>query len=347
MKTFTVTAPTRADLAGGTLDLWPLYCVTGPSRTINVALDLVATLHFELLPADVFSLELENPTGGSFVMRKLLPFASAAQIDPAFRFPAAMLSEYLSQLSELPRGRLRIRWETQAPLGSGLGGSSTLCVALIRGISFFFKEYFEQGWQWRMLNWVRDAEAAFLRTPTGMQDYLAALFGGFNAFTFETGKLECVPYPTDLFDQLSERLVVLFSGEQHHSGMSNWEIFKAAMDGDARILSGLSAIRDITDHLDGELRSGNASWSHIGSYLNEEWKVRKEAFRVNTPRLDEITEFLRQRKVLGAKVCGAAQGGSLIALIEPGAREALKAECEARGIRVLATRPTRKGVTVV
>jgi D-glycero-alpha-D-manno-heptose-7-phosphate kinase len=346
MKTFTVTAPTRADLAGGTLDLWPLYCAVGPSRTINVALDLVASVHFEMIPGDIFSVELESPTGATMVMRKLLSFSAAAGIEAAFRFPAAVVSEYLSQLPELPRVRLRIRWEAQAPLGSGLGGSSTLCVALVRGISYFFKEYFEQGWQWRMLNWVRDAEAAFLRTPTGVQDYLAALFGGFNAFTFETGKMECLPYPSDLFDQLSERLIVLFSGEQHHSGMSNWEIYKAAMDHDQRVLGGLSAIRDVADHLDAELRSGNASWSHIGSYLSDEWKIRKEAFRVNTPRLDEIIEFLHQRKVLGAKVCGAAQGGSLIALIEPDAREALKSECQSRGIQVLAARPTRKGVTV-
>src|SRR5207248_4423900 len=38
MKKVTVRAPVRADLAGGTLDLWPLYLFHPGSRTVNVAL---------------------------------------------------------------------------------------------------------------------------------------------------------------------------------------------------------------------------------------------------------------------------------------------------------------------
>src|SRR5437763_10897058 len=38
MKKVIVRAPVRADLAGGTLDLWPLYLFHPGSRTINVAI---------------------------------------------------------------------------------------------------------------------------------------------------------------------------------------------------------------------------------------------------------------------------------------------------------------------
>ena len=50
MESFKVSAPTRADLAGGTLDLWPLYCLFGEAKTINVALDLSAIANFEVTP---------------------------------------------------------------------------------------------------------------------------------------------------------------------------------------------------------------------------------------------------------------------------------------------------------
>ena len=68
MKTekFTVSAPTRADLAGGTLDLWPLYCLFGSSKTINVALNLNAICYFESKPSATQLIEIHNSNGISF-----------------------------------------------------------------------------------------------------------------------------------------------------------------------------------------------------------------------------------------------------------------------------------------
>jgi D-glycero-alpha-D-manno-heptose-7-phosphate kinase len=46
------TAPTRIDLAGGTLDIWPLYLtLPPPALTVNVALDLPAVATIEAAPA--------------------------------------------------------------------------------------------------------------------------------------------------------------------------------------------------------------------------------------------------------------------------------------------------------
>ena len=42
MQKVTVRAPVRADLAGGTLDLWPLYLFHPGSRTVNVAISFYA-----------------------------------------------------------------------------------------------------------------------------------------------------------------------------------------------------------------------------------------------------------------------------------------------------------------
>jgi D-glycero-alpha-D-manno-heptose-7-phosphate kinase len=42
-------APTRIDLAGGTLDIWPLYLLVGEAKTVNVAINLYATAKLESL----------------------------------------------------------------------------------------------------------------------------------------------------------------------------------------------------------------------------------------------------------------------------------------------------------
>src|SRR5436189_3311401 len=42
MKKVTVRAPVRADLAGGTLDLWPIYLFHPGARTVHVAISFYA-----------------------------------------------------------------------------------------------------------------------------------------------------------------------------------------------------------------------------------------------------------------------------------------------------------------
>jgi len=322
VETFTVKAPTRADLAGGTLDLWPIYCLLGNGKTVNVALDLFAKVHFEIQSSNTFKMTLAT-SDSTYSFSRPLSFDESKKLSPALQFPAAVVSQYVAQKESLPKKHIHIILETEAPAGSGLGGSSALCVALVRGLSKIFGDFVEEGWQWRLLEWVKDVEAGFLGLPTGTQDYLAALFGGANCFVSEIGGIRQMGYSKNVSNAISEHLLVLFSGEAHHSGLSNWELYKKVMAGDTEILRGFTTIKEIADALDKELRSATLNWHHIGDYLNEEWRVRKGIFQVHTKRLDDIVEFLLSQKVLGCKVCGAAQGGSLVALVDPAARTEL------------------------
>lgn len=346
MKSFRVTSPTRVDLAGGTLDIWPIYCLSGGAKTINVALDLYATATFEAKPQDRWDIQITMGRETPVRLTKLPDEAEARTLPEAYRFPAFVIGRFLAQSHEREPHQLSVQINTSAPPRSGLGGSSTLCVAIVRGLSRLYHDYLEQGWQLRMLSWVRDAEAQWIRMLTGNQDYLAALFGGVSCFRSDAGTIERDDYSPAVLEGLDERLLVLFSGEHHHSGASNWEIIKGAMEGNDDVRRGIAAIGNIADQLDGELSSGTLSWKHIGALLSDEWEVRKRLFRVHTPRLDEIIEFLGKRDVLGAKVCGAAAGGSLIALVDPARRAVLVDECRRNGIEVLATRPAKHGVSV-
>lgn len=346
MNSFRVVAPTRADLAGGTLDLWPIYCETRGGRTINIALDLYASATFEVMPAVTFKMSIESFGNAVAAFEEPLDEIQIKKLPAAVQFPAMVASEFLRQQPYLPEQFIRLKLEAEAPLRSGLGGSSTLCVAMVRGLAQIFNRFTDQGWQWEMLNWVKDAEAAYLRTPTGTQDYLAALFGGLKCYHFDLGKIEATSYPDTTLPAVDERMLVLFSGEMHSSGLSNWELYKGAMEGNQEVLRGFRAIRLVADNLHEELLKPRLDWKRIGECLNEEWRVRKEVFKVQTKRLDEIVDFLTQQKVIGRKVCGAAAGGSLVALVEPDRREAVAKACEAAGIQVLKTKAAPAGVTV-
>jgi D-glycero-alpha-D-manno-heptose-7-phosphate kinase len=343
MHKITVTAPTRADLAGGTLDIWPLYCLIGGGKTINIAIDLNATVEIEVRPASQLRVEMRAGVDNvAFGEAESLPDEG---IPASLQFPIFIVKEYLRQRESVPEMHLRISLRSGVPLRSGLGGSSSLCVALVRGMGAIFQDFMQMGWQWDLLTWVRDVEAAFLRTSTGTQDYLAALFGGLNCFTSRTGKIDYSPLPTGVIEEFSARTLLLFSGEMHQSGLTNWELIKRAVDNDARVMRGLTAIKQVAEQLDSELR-GHLSWKHVGQYLSEEWKIRRATLDVQTPRLEEILEFLQAQKIYGAKVCGAANGGSILVLVEPDRKELVARTCTEHGIQVLAANPTTQPVTI-
>jgi D-glycero-alpha-D-manno-heptose-7-phosphate kinase len=346
MDSFQVSAPTRIDLAGGTLDLWPLYTFLGNTKTINCAIDLRATADFTVEHHSVCKVEISNSEGDTFLFYEPLSNEALEKVDKSLRFPVAILSRYLSGKESLPKLFIRMKLATEAPLRSGLGGSSTLSVAIVRGLSRIFGDFTDQGWRLELMQWVKDLEAGYLKTPTGTQDYLAALYGGLNVFNFSEGKITRGTYEERTLKDLSERLLILFSGEMHHSGLSNWEIFKNAVEGNSETLKGLAAIKKVADTLDQELRSSTCNWKTVGQLFKDEWATRKNLFHVATPRLSEITDFLDTKNVLGSKVCGAAAGGSLIALVEPSQKAKLAAQCKDYGIQVLETSLSSKGVAI-
>ncbi|HEX6640289.1 MAG TPA: galactokinase, partial [Thermoanaerobaculia bacterium] len=123
MNKVIVRAPVRADLAGGTLDLWPLYLFHPGSRTVNVAISYYAE-----------SEVCETGTGGIEIhltdQQYKQHYGSMQELaaDPK----AALLYRALEHFKLTG---IRITTRTDAPRGSGLGGSSALSITLVRALS--------------------------------------------------------------------------------------------------------------------------------------------------------------------------------------------------------------------
>ena len=70
MKKVTVRAPVRADLAGGTLDLWPLYLFHPGSRTVNVAISYHAESEVAETGDDAISHHISPTSSTSIATRR-------------------------------------------------------------------------------------------------------------------------------------------------------------------------------------------------------------------------------------------------------------------------------------
>ncbi|HEY8712078.1 MAG TPA: galactokinase, partial [Thermoanaerobaculia bacterium] len=112
MKKVTVRAPVRADLAGGTLDLWPLYLFHPGSRTVNVAISFYA--ESEVVETGDGAIDLHLSDLG---YRQRYESMQELSADPK----AALIYRLVEHFH---LNGISITTRTDAPRGSGLGGSS-------------------------------------------------------------------------------------------------------------------------------------------------------------------------------------------------------------------------------
>ncbi len=285
-------APVRVDLAGGTLDLWPLYCFHAGSVTVNAALRRGVRLR--LIPGGTRPGRIRHTSPASPPV-ELGPGDSARHLTAAVGFHL------------LPEGGFTVEVLEQPPVGSGLGASSAFAVALAKACLALDNRRLPSS---RVVALLRDLEAAVLAAPTGVQDYYPALLGGVLAIHLGPGgeRVERLPVP---LGWVEERLVVVFSGITHASGMVNWEVYRARVDGEARVATALDEIAGAA----AECRRGllTADEEVVGNAVTMEWAARRRlAPAVTSPVLDAIVAAGLAAGARGAKACGAGGGGSLL-----------------------------------
>ena len=333
-------APTRIDLAGGTIDLWPLFLLHDDPVTVNAAIDLYARATIEATRDG--SIELV-----SIDRDRKARFASAAELRASLRqapseleFPARLAAHFLDPAG--PRSvSCRISTDSQAPAGSGLGGSSTLGIALASALD----RYTSRGLSPEgLLALTRSIETQVLRIPTGEQDYHPAQSGGVLAlhYTVEGTRVERLAVDDA---RLRERVVLVFTGVSRSSGISNWDMLKRHLDGDLGVRGALDRIIRATHDMRGALL--RADWDAAGEALGREWEARKKMSpTVTNDAIDRLIDAARGAGAAAGKVCGAGGGGCVVLWARAGKRDAVAESAARQGARVLDFHFARDGVAV-
>jgi D-glycero-alpha-D-manno-heptose-7-phosphate kinase len=230
---------------------------------------------------------------------------------------------------------------SEAPAGAGISGSSALIIAIagalnkLNGTGHSIEKIREIA---------QNIEAQIIRVPTGCQDYYPAMYGGVSAIELGPAGIRRTAIPVDL-DDFNQRFVLAYTGEPRNSGINNWEVTKAHIDGDRKVHRNFDRICAIAIGMRAAVEKQN--WNEAGRLLREEWSNRrKNAPGITTPLIDELVRVTRKTGALGAKVCGAGGGGCVVFLVERGAREKVIAAIERAGATVLPVKVAEKGVRV-
>lgn len=332
-QTILATAPCRADLAGGTLDLWPLYLFHPGAVTVNFALNVMTRCRIE-------------PRRGRAIHLKALDipredrFAGLDELCQATSYRhtlAALLVRHFR-----PQGGFLLETHSESPAGAGISGSSALMVAMAAALARFTGRKLHKE---ALRQLVQNVEAQAIQVPTGCQDYYPALYGGVSAISLEVEGVRraALPVPPGEIDR---RFLLAYTGAPRQSGINNWEVFKRHIDGDAKVARNFEQISQIAQSMREALIA--SAWPEVARLLNEEWKLRRGNYPgISTPLIDRLMTAAQRNGAEAAKVCGAGGGGCVLFMIEPDARERVAVALASAGGTLLPAQVARHGLSVV
>ena len=223
--------------------------------------------------------------------------------------------------------------ETDAPPGSGLGGSSALvtaCVGALAALEGRPMSAFDVA----RLSYAIERED--LGIAGGWQDQFAAAFGGFNLLEFSAGGVAVTPLALeeDAVAELRAHLLLCFTGQVRTDlGLIDGQI-RLYAEGREETIIGMKQLHEIAYEMRDALVSG--AFGSLGALLREAYASKK---RMNprvadgTP-IERLLEAAQEAGAAGGKICGAGGGGYVLVACEPARREVVASALEAHGGRI-------------
>ncbi len=301
MFKITAIAPTRVDLAGGTIDLWPIHNLLERKATVNVAVSLEATVEVTPSSDGLFHFESVDQN-----------LSDRGTYDSMIRSPklnlfSLLLSAFWSK--NLPA--IKIKTHAKSPAGAGLGGSSCLSVAFARAVAEA-RQKFEPSYkvpdEFGIVRTAQDVESRVIHAPTGVQDYWGGIRGGINIIEFPFGRTEITTLPGSSWEDQDFKLICCYSGKSRASAINNWEIFKRIFDGDKGLLEKIAAIGH--EAADCAEAVSQQNWKDTIKASQREWRLRTDLWpNIETIETRKIDAAAKAEGAIFTRVCGAGGGG--------------------------------------
>lgn len=327
-------APNRVDLAGGSLDLYPIYLLMGGGLTVSAAITIASRVDVQAR-TDTRVIIRSSDRNETVQATSLASLAAGG--------PLGLIAKVI--LHARPTTGIEVTTHNEAPAGSGLGASSALATALYAALSVISGQPYSRS---SLVQIAAELEAQVLEVPTGRQDHYAAATGGINAFWFDAGSDRIEPLdPTGaLAADLNQRMVVAYTGRSRISAQINWEIVRRFIDKDPATRKAMTGILEAAHGVRQALLSG-PDWDTVAGWVNQDWQSRKQLSpAVSSPQLDRLLAAATDAGAMAAKLCGAGGGGCLLALVPPGRRDQVVTVLRRQGAVPLPAGVATEGLSV-
>ena len=318
-KRISATIPTRIDLAGGTLDVYPLYLFEDGGLTVNAAIDVYGHVTVEeRTDAQIHIRSQDTGVERTFTSLSEMPIGGELDlVKRALRFYCTRSDTWLGQTHGLD-----VTLHSKAPPGSGLGASSALLMALSSTLNEIGNLGLSKD---RLIDLGANIEAQVIGIPTGKQDYFPPLFGGICSIWFDVDghRVERLEEDNDLIERLNKRLILSFTNINRFSGVTNWAMLKRYIERQGDTVAHMRQIKQVALDVRRSLMIGDLD--EFARLLAVEWDNRKAlADGVTTPEIDRMIAAAAAKGARASKLCGAGGGGCMITYAEPEDRPAVR-----------------------
>ena len=315
---FRARAPLRIGIAGGGTDVEPYASMKG-GAVFNTTINRYA--YCTITPTNDHSMSIHSTDYGKFeAPLDGGPLALDGNMD---------LIKAVTNYFNITDG-FKMFLQSEAPPGSGLGGSSTVIVSIIAAIC---------EWQGIKLTSMEMARLAYkleredIGLKGGKQDQFAAVFGGFNLMKFNKHGVNVnrVKIDDDTKNELQYSSLLCYTGNPRESAKiieSQVEKFNKGQNEEA-----LDKSVEIALSMTAALERGDIVTA--GELLDESWIYKKQfSSKISNPQIDALYEAAKDEGAIGGKVSGAGGGGFMYFICKYDRKYSVAKRLQSMGARV-------------
>lgn len=288
-----VRSPLRISLGGGGTDL-PSYYEKFGGYLISAAINkyIYITLN------DNFSKDL------------IVKYSKTERVENSSKIEHPILREVFSLTNTNGVG-LELCSMADIPSGTGLGSSSSFTVAVLKALHVYNRNIISTH---NLAEQACDIELNRLKEPIGKQDQYISAFGGITEFKIDTaGNVTVTPVPisTDTFYDISENLLLFFTGYARSASNILREQDQKSKNSDEEMIKNLHYVKQIGIQSYKSITSGDLV--EFAKLMNEHWQYKKSrSNNMTNSHIDQWYELALKNGALGGKLIGAGGGGFLM-----------------------------------
>lgn len=307
MATIRSQTPLRLGLAGGGTDI-NLYCDTYTGYVLNATISLF--VHCTLIEREDNKIIFDSPdTDGYCQYESCLKLENDGKLD----IYKAVYNRIVKDYAKKPLS-FSLHTYSDVPSGSGLGGSSTLVVGMLKAYAEWLNLPLGE---YEIAKLAYEIEREDLGIVGGAQDQYAATFGGFNFMEFYADKRVIVNplrIRNYIVSELESRVVLYFTNITREA--KDIEEHKKGKLGDSKSLEAMHSIKQ--DAIDMKEALFRADFKRLGEILERSWRSKKTISEiVSNDELERIYHLAVSNGAYSGKTSGAGAGGFMFFLCEP------------------------------
>ena len=207
---------------------------------------------------------------------------------------------------------LHIGYDADLPARSGLGSSSSFTVGMLNAFHALKGQY---AGKMQLAEEAIHVERVMCRESGGVQDQVAASFGGFNRIDFSSNGIQVKPIiiSKERKETLSDNLLLFFTGFSRFSSTIAQSQEKATKSKELELMEMLRLVDDAEKILESK-----CDLVEFGKLLDHTWKLKRGITnKISTDSIDGLYQKAIQAGATGGKLLGAGGGGFLLFYVEP------------------------------